>query len=116
MLTTAHFSEINTLIGLVDSFTTPESKTVSDYCLKVQGQCLFDSTNPLFYYYDFANSRYAFDAATNNALLAQLNSGLNKYTNGPINTNELFATTTPPKDDLVQTGGVWNLEKAVGGT
>jgi len=49
MLTNNHFEEINTLISLVDSFSTPESKKVSDYCLKVMGACLFDSTNPLFY-------------------------------------------------------------------
>lgn len=49
-------------------------------------------------------------------MLTQLNSGVNKFTNSTINTNEIFATTTPPKKDLVQTNGVWNLEKAVGGS
>jgi hypothetical protein len=31
-----------------------------------------------------------------------------------MNTNEIFATTTPLKANLVQTSGTWNLQKAVG--
>jgi len=49
-------------------------------------------------------------------VLTQVNAGVNKFTFSPISTNEIFATTTPPKNDLVQTAGKWNLEKAVGGT
>lgn len=89
---------------------------MSDYCLKVMDACLFDSTSPLFYYYDFASGKYQFDASDDSALLTQVNSGVNKFTFSPISTNEIFATTTPPKTDLVQTDGKWNLEKAVGGT
>jgi len=33
-----------------------------------------------------------------------------------INTNEIFATTTPPKEDLVLSSGTWNLQEAVGGS
>jgi len=48
MVTKNHFEEISKLISLVDGFKTEGSKQVSDYCLKVMGACLFDSTNPLF--------------------------------------------------------------------
>jgi len=48
--------------------------------------------------------------------MTQINSGLNKYTNSGIATNEIFATTTPTKTKLEETAGVWNIQKAVGGT
>ena len=56
------------------------------------------------------------DAADDAALMTQINSGLNKYTNSAIATNEIFASTTPTKSKLEQTAGVWNIQKAVGGT
>jgi len=48
--------------------------------------------------------------------MTQINTGQNKFSAAPVNTNELFATTTPLKANLVQSSGTWNLQKAVGGS
>jgi len=51
LLTVNHYSEMETLINKVNSFSTNNGNTViSDFCLKANGACLFDSSNPLFYY------------------------------------------------------------------
>jgi len=47
-------------------------------------------------------------------VLAQVNSGLNKFTFGPVSTDTIFATTTPAA--LTWSNNSWDLQTAVGST
>lgn len=46
--------------------------------------------------------------------MAQVNSGLNKFTFGPVSTDTIFATTTPKA--LTFSNNKWDLKTAVGST